>query len=1418
MPSSPGPSEYKRQAARFFYKGISLMPQDALPAGKLAYCANIRSYEEGTIEVRYGLDPFLTSAFASPIHTLARLNDTTPFGVADPAARFYGVGTALYAGGVTDPAPAVIDTGYSGNPLTTVPGDAFRTPRPFLYVADEDRQRKFDSSLNSYSWGLPTPRYAPDAVLVEPQLTVLDAIDGGNWEGYGPNVTPVPPIPVVDRINTTVTYIFYDDGSTNTGMASVGVADWSNFTPGCRPAIGAAPEAVVVQSIHPPVASTTIDAILYDSGTTGWASIQLTGGLSVGQIEGALKSEYDGRHHIGDDPDVPRVTVTRTVDFPVNSLIVVGGVETVPIRSIAVGPDGVTSIRVVLTGTYAAGATITGAPSFRAWFNTTKAVGDPVVEKAIEVTLTPTTTGDPDIGGFQATVTASPRDWGFVGNRATTPDDIIRLGIKVSDLAFVEFIRIMLDVDVGAVTPFSANYYVYEWRAADLVAAIQSTSEATTSSFVDGQSTAVERGQTQSIYSDQYGQGQVGSSDPVVGRTTFGSAIRARLTRMDRPAASADDWTPTGRTWARRAIQRLQHRQSEAAKAAAVVAGASISRQLALGNDVWMTLECRVSDLTRIGTRTDLNLTTVTDCAVYAQVIGSTAPIDLQMTAVYLYGGYGPDVGTTLAPYVYRYSYRSTLTGERSNTSPSMRAGVRPIRGRVELTAQGSSEAQCDAVDFWRFGGALAQWTYVGTGTNDPTSSPLADVTFLDDMADGQIDGGPTPRVDLFQPWPTTDLPRSGTCRIAGTSVEWLSGDVFNPSWSADTLITINGRTTSLYGQPSSTTRLEVVDNVGSGDVAFSIPAPLLVSQPLPAVWGGLIADTLLLFACGDPNDPGNLHWTNANDPDSSSDANIIAVCPASEPLLNGFMDDGHAYVFSTERLFSIVPSGDPISPIRVVETACTTGLWSRYFFAVDPAGGVYFGNKQGIFGTKGGSEAVPITSPDLQPLFPHDGSQPESIRNLAPIDFTQTDRLRLSVVGSNLYFDYVDINGIGHSFLYEPIYQRWTPDSYFEDATASPPTTSGAVIRISEPGPQVLNHLIACEDGQLYTYTINKTTDNLADIPWAVWTPWPNGEDPRAYKQWGDAILDMNPAGSQDGIQVTPVLDNGNVALTPQIVGAGVSVRDTFTIELASGGVTGYGPLSRNFGLLIEGSVQACDINRPILYLWEVAQLWKGTAVGYRATDWEDLGYKGSKFIQGIVIRANTFGQQKLVNVEFDGPAATPSLAMTLSLLHDGEQTIAYPQVNTGWQPFLAELVRLRGVDDVPWTLLDWRWVFEPAPEAATQWETQDTTFDFPGFFAVVDMVVAYAAPSAVTLVVTHDQTPISYTLPATTGGDYLRTYLRLGAYKGKSVNFQWSSDLPFRLYKRDMSVRVQPWGVPGGFRVENPFGGESRIDGAGI
>lgn len=1379
MPSSPSFTDFQRQNYAFFYRGISLTRPDALADGKVAFATNVRSRQEGEVTVRDGLRRLTTGALAGAVNRLARLNDPARLAGGAAAQRFAGTDAGnLYAAEPNDVAAtgyALVDAGYSGDPVSCVPAAPFGSPEPWLYVSDVNRMRKFDAALTRRSIGLPPPAAPPTAALAANETTFLQSINVGTWVAYGGTAGAVA---TGTRLNTTVNAVIYDQGAT--GMGSFALADMTAVTEGATVDLGGSAETVIVQEVITALSATTIEAILYDQGANGWCTIQPAGSFALGQTEQSSVEEIRRRYHDLDDPHGQQgVTITRAVDYPVNGLVMLNAVELVRIVSVAVGPDGVMSFRAFCAGTYAAGNSIVGVACFRAYSHTTIGGGSACVSPDATNTITPVDADTAAYAGIQTAI-ALGRDWAQVGARATQADDLITLSVHIDQLAYVQFVRLLLATNDAAAAgeEFSQNYYQYEWRANDLLSAVQSavaSADATgTSSMLDAQQEAVVSGQSESLYQDSYGTSLLPGG--FVGDTlVVGGANNTPVGFGERDDAGQPPRTD-----------------------GFVTAGTAPSRQLALGNSQWITLHCRVRDLLRVGTDPSRTLRNLNSAAIVLQVLGTAAPVTVSYSDVYLTGGYGPDCGLTRPPYVYRSRYRSTLTGERSNPSPSMRAGLPARRQRISLTIAGCREDQCDVIDIFRFGGGLARWTYVRSAPNDTTG---ADVHVDDDMADRQVDGGEGLKVDQFQPWPVSDLPRQGTCRVVGTSVERLSGDAFNTSWAPDTVLIVNGRATSLYGSPATPDRLQVIDNCdASVNCAWSIPSPTIMAVPLSVLWGGAVGDQKVWFhfACGDPYDPGAVHWTHGNDPDASSDTNTIAVSTGTEPLMNGVVFDQVAYVFSTERLYRLEPAFGTAATFIPRETSCTRGLWNRWALTVADEG-IYFVAQDGIFLTTGGAE-VSIVDPDLRRLFPRDGSTPDdddSLGCLEAIDFTGPMQLRK--VDQILYFEYRTVGQNYRTLLYEPLYQRWTADRY---------DLAGARTRIEEPGRQVHDNVIGCQNGHLYQLQSDHLVDDgTAGVQWSISTAWANGKDPRALKQWGDMVFDVDTAASCDGLRVEPVVDYGTVGLAATSIGSLVDGRQTFIVEV------GGAVLSRTLGALVSGVIQTSDLGRPRLYFWEPSWLGKQTPIARRFTDWEDLGYKGAKFVQGIVIRANTFGQLKTIGVQYDGGTQ----ALQLEVLHSGERQIAYPRDEDGWAPFQAELVRLVGLDDVEWTLLDWRWIFEPAPELATQWETQDTTFDFTGYGSITDGVLAYQSAIATTLRIWHGAVYRDYAIPAS-GNIYRKVFIRFGAAKGTSFRFRWTGTQPFRIYQRDCSVRATPWGGGQGYTIQTPFGGPSRVVGAEV
>jgi hypothetical protein len=385
------------------------------------------------------------------------------------------------------------------------------------------------------------------------------------------------------------------------------------------------------------------------------------------------------------------------------------------------------------------------------------------------------------------------------------------------------------------------------------------------------------------------------------------------------------------------------------------------------------------------------------------------------------------------------------------------------------------TDPQIDRLDIARFGGAVTQWMVLGTVNN------TAGVTFSDDYMDADLNEAAD--LDVFQPFPTLDTPKLGTCNVVGTRVTWVSGDLFNVNWAPGTAIKIAGIDRILYARPYSTTVLEIVEGMpNQAGAVFEVKSGTLLSQPLPCLWGPY--DNRLL-ACGDAYQPGVLFYTKGNDPDSASESGWIEVTSPSEALMNGCMFDGYAWVFSSERLFRIYPSTSAvISPTEIaatggisliysiVEVPNSKGLFARWAMAVGPR--IYFLGRDGIYETVG-AEPRSLTERDLYMLFPHEGQVGTSVtlggQTITPPDMSHPESLRLHYYDGHLYFDYVDTLGARKSLVYNTVLGVWSVDTY----------SFGAVTHYGEEGANVHSLLVGAANG--YLFQAGGSQDNGMDF-----------------------------------------------------------------------------------------------------------------------------------------------------------------------------------------------------------------------------------------------------------------------------------------------------------------------------------------------
>lgn len=163
------PYSRDKNGARIGFHGMNTVnPPDALPPGKYPFAQNVRAYLREAVTSRAVQDSSVLTLPAA-VHSLRRLNDSTPAG---PVAGFILVGgasTNLYANAVQ------VDSGLSGNPISLVPFRPNASVQPWMYVGDSVKMDKVRSDGTRFKMGIAEPQAAP-TVTAKPISPILATI------------------------------------------------------------------------------------------------------------------------------------------------------------------------------------------------------------------------------------------------------------------------------------------------------------------------------------------------------------------------------------------------------------------------------------------------------------------------------------------------------------------------------------------------------------------------------------------------------------------------------------------------------------------------------------------------------------------------------------------------------------------------------------------------------------------------------------------------------------------------------------------------------------------------------------------------------------------------------------------------------------------------------------------------------------------------------------------------------------------------------------------------------------------------------------------------------------------------------------------------------------------------------------------
>jgi hypothetical protein len=662
----------------------------------------------------------------------------------------------------------------------------------------------------------------------------------------------------------------------------------------------------------------------------------------------------------------------------------------------------------------------------------------------------------------------------------------------------------------------------------------------------------------------------------------------------------------------------------------------------------------------------------------------------------------------------YRYVYRSKDLGVISAPSPE------PVSAQTTLGGNGcsvvgvySADPQVNTVDFYRYGGAILDYRFVGSVDNTNAGGGFLH-PFVDNIPDLQLQQeSQIIQEDTWRPFITDALPWQGEVTVVSNSpIAGLSTltnlDPANNPWVLRmlpgvlvNLSTIAAGTGSpsnpypVYGWNSSVSSLVIrgVPSFGAGNLKCSIPEPTFFAQALPYACGPYNG---FVLATGDKYRPGALYWSNGNDPDSMGPTNFKEITSPSDPLGAPFMMGNIAYVFSAQHLFCINPSFDQVNKFTEIKTDCQRGLLFNWAWCTDGSKCWFLAN-DGIYETAGGA-ANCITN-ELYNLFPHEGSPSTAGTStwLAPI-WTElrggiSSRLGLRLVHNqgNIYFSYLDINSQYLTLVYSTRTKTWmSVDKFY-------PTVAGSIqVLYGGEGREVQETLAGGTNGLLYRMsTAAGSFYGESNISYQVRTGSYDFGDPGTRKLLGDITYEyVAPSGNV----TVQAISNNEVSVVGADVGPTIPIRTQRIIDINS--------LGRNvcldFSWTESGS--PTPTNSTELFMWMPSAVPKPETEQARWQDWHNFIDDGvDAYVTGILLKCSTDDitgtpQSKSITIWADNA----STGITRTFTAANEQWI-----ELSWPVFKAKLARIVSNDVVNWRVFEWKWIADKEPPDIGYWDT---------------------------------------------------------------------------------------------------------------
>jgi hypothetical protein len=163
------------------------------------------------------------------------------------------------------------------------------------------------------------------------------------------------------------------------------------------------------------------------------------------------------------------------------------------------------------------------------------------------------------------------------------------------------------------------------------------------------------------------------------------------------------------------------------------------------------------------------------------------------------------------------------------------------------------------------------------------------------------------------------------------------------------------------------------------------------------------------------------------------------------------------------------------------------------------------------------------------------------------------------------------------------------------------------------------------------------------------------------------------------------------------------------------------------------------------IVELWQPNWVNLPELVQDQPTDWDDGGTAGLKFVQGVIIEADSLNVSKAFQIQSsdDLSVHTP---LEAPATWNGQSTISFSFAT----PFLTHAMRVISTDGISWRRWKVSYVFIPYPESNNNWQTEKISFGLKGWGHIPWVNLCHQSSTDLALTLTPDNgPPVTVTVP---------------------------------------------------------------------